>query len=124
MGANAHINGDIWQALTNSFSRDELVTLKPFYKDYNKKLYQIFDELFDAGLACDRRLRNLHAITFGFDKVYGKILLHKWRNRQLKLAIYSFNNTRKFKKMKKRVEHKMQRIDSMITRKLHSPAAK
>jgi len=36
MGANAHINGDIWQAMTRSFSFEEIKLLKPFYKNYNR----------------------------------------------------------------------------------------
>jgi hypothetical protein len=97
MGANAHINGDIWQAMTNSFSLEEIRSLKLFYKNYNRSIGKIFDDLFESAIESDKRLRNLHSIMLGLDKVYGKMMLHKWRNRQLKLAIFKFSEPAKFK---------------------------
>src|SRR4026207_81386 len=69
MGANAHINGDLCPALTDNFSVEEIRQIKPYYKKYNKYICKVFDELFQSGTGSDKRLRHLHLITLGFDKL-------------------------------------------------------
>ncbi len=118
LGANAHINGDISQALVNSFSLEEIKKLKPFYKKYNKTINKVFSDLFESAVGSDKRLRGLHSLTLGLDKIYGKIILQKWRNRQLRLAIFKFEQQEKFERLKKRTEHKRERIDRMIIKRL------
>lgn len=118
MGANAHINGDIWQAMTSSFSLQEIKSLKPFYKNYNRSIAKVFDDLYESAIESDGRLRNLHSLTFGLDKVYGKMMLYKWRNRQLKLAIYTYSNKKKFERLKRQTETKRNKIDKMIIKRL------
>ena len=118
MGANAHINGDIWQAMSCSFTLEELKSLKPYYKNYNRSIAKVFDDLFESAIENDKRLLNLHSLTLGLDKVYGKMVLRKWRNRQLKLAINSYSNPKKFKRLKKQTETKMNKIDKVIMKRL------
>jgi hypothetical protein len=118
MGANAHINGDIWQVLTNSFSLFEIRELTPFYRSYSVSIRKVYDQLFDAAINSDKRLRNLHLITFGLDKVYGRMMLKKWRNRQLKLALLKYENEKRFIALKIRIDKKRNRIDKMIIRRL------
>lgn len=120
LGANAHINGDIWQAMRSSFSLAELKEIKPFYKNYNDPVTKVFDNLFENGIESDKRLRNLHLITFGLDKVCGRMMLHKWRNRQWKLAILSFENPGRFKRLKKRIDKKRNKIDQLIINRLRT----
>ena len=119
VGANAHINGDIWQALADNFSIEEIKHLRPFYKNYNRSIVKTFDELYASAIRSDKRLRDLHVITFGLDKVYGRILLRKWRNRQLRLAILKSENPKRFNALKKRIGKKRGRIDKVISRRLH-----
>jgi aryl carrier-like protein len=119
MGANAHINGDIWQALTNNFSLEEIKQLKTFYKNYNRFIRKEFDELFKSAIRSDKRLHDLNLITLGLDKVYGRMMLKRWRNRQLKLAILKFENPNRFDKKKKRIDKKRNKTDRMIIRRLH-----
>ena len=119
MGANAHINGDIWQALTNNFSLEEIKQLKPFYKNYNKSIRKVFDDLFMSAIRSDKRLHDLHLLTLGLDKVYGRMMLKRWRNRQLRLAILKFENPGRFDKKKKSIDKKRNKIDRMIIHRLH-----
>ena len=118
MGANAHINGDICQALVSSFSLEEIKMLKPVYKKYNKTINKVFGDLFESAIGSHKRLRNLHSITLGLDKVYGKMMLQKWRNRQLRLAVFNFERLKKFERVKKRTANKKERIDRMIIKRL------
>jgi len=119
MGANAHINGDIWQVMTNNFSLEEIKTLKPYYKNYNRSISKVFDALYQSAIESNKRLHHLHTLTFGLDKVYGRMMLRKWRNRQLKLAILSYSNPKSFERLKKRTDSKMKRIDELIMTGLH-----
>ena len=118
IGANAHINGDVWQALTSSFSLREIKKLKPVYKKYSKTINKVFGDLFESAIGSDKRLRNLHSITLGLDKVYGKMMLQKWRNRQLRLAVLNYEQPGKFERVKKRTANKRERIDRMIIKRL------
>ena len=118
IGTNAHINGDLWQALVNSFSLEEIKKLKPFYKNYNKKINKVFSDLFESAIGSDKRLRELHSITLGLDKIYGKVILRKWRNRQLRLAMFNFERQEKFGRLKKRTDRKREKIDRMIIKRL------
>lgn len=106
MGANAHINGDIWQALTGYFSLAELRKLKPYYKNYGSPIQMIFDELFSLAIRTDKRLHDLHSITFGFDRLYGRMMLKKWRNRQLRLALFNYEHPQRFIALKNRIDKK------------------
>src|SRR4026209_2834572 len=56
MGANAHINGDIWQALTSSFSFEEIKKLEPVYKKYSNTINKVFTGLFESAIKADKRL--------------------------------------------------------------------
>lgn len=118
MGANANINGDIWQVLATNFSLAGIKQLKPVYKNYSAPIKRVYDDLFEQGIRSDKRLRDLHLITLGLDKVYGRMMLRKWRNRQLRLAIVKFKNEERFQLLKIRIDKKRNRIDQMIIRRL------
>ena len=118
MGANAHINGDIWRVLTDNFSPAEIKELTPFYKNYGRYIKKIYNELFKQGIRSDRRLYDLHLVVFGLDKVYGRMMLKKWRNRQLKLAILKCEDDVRFNALQKKIDKKRVRIDKMIIRRL------
>ena len=118
LGANAHINGDIWQALTENFSLVQIKQLTRIYKNYDRFIKTIYDALFEQGIRSDKRLHDLHWITLGLDKLYGRIMLRKWRNRQLKLAIFKFEDEEGFRLLKNKIDKKRNRIDQMIIRRL------
>ncbi len=118
LGVNAHINCDIWQALSGIFTAEELKTLRPVYKKCYRFLSPLYAGLYRQAFDAHRKIRQIHFLTFGFGRQYGKLMLKKWRNRQYRLAIYYFEEPEKFSHMKTRVYKKKQRIDRMITRKL------
>jgi len=118
IGANAHINGDIWQAMVSGFTLGEIKKMKPVYKEYSRSLKKVFTDLFETATRSNKRLRDLHIVTLGLDKIYGKMMLRKWRNRQLRLAIYNFRDPERFRELKKRIDSKRKKIDRMIIKKL------
>lgn len=118
IGANSHINGDIWQTLTTCFTLAEIKQIKPHYQAYNKILSSIYLSLYKEAISKCRKLKSLHTISLGLEKRYGKKMLGRWRKRQFKIAVFYFNNPGKFLRLKKRVKSKMKRIDRMIINKL------
>lgn len=118
VGVNAHINCDIWQALSGNFTAGELKTLRPVYKTYNSFLSPMYAGLYRQAFVAHKKIREIHFLTLGLSRPYGKMMLKKWRSRQFRLAVYYFEKPEKFSRMKSRVYNKKQRTDRMITRKL------
>ena len=113
-GINAHINGDIWQALTTEFTLEEIRELKPGYFSYYKGLTRIYNEVYEMALSQSLKLRFLHTITLGLDRPYGRFLLAKWRRRQMRLAEWYYTNKPLFEKKKKKLERKKKHLDRLI----------
>lgn len=115
-GINAHINGDIWQALTSEFSLEEIRELKPWYFLYQKGLLKDYGRIYESALAASPKIKLLHTISLGLDKSYGKILLRRWRKRQMMLAELYFTDKPLFEKKLERLHRKMDRLNCLIRR--------
>lgn len=115
-GINAHINGDIWKALTTCFTPAELAELKPVYKRYYQVLKRQYDLFYDLTLVQSGQFRRLHTFSLGFSRHYGKYLVKVWRKRQFRLAEMYFSNERRFERKRKKVERKAARTDKLISR--------
>jgi len=118
LGANAHINGDIWKALTSEFSPEELKEYKHSYFDYQKGLKKIYLDVYAAAVASSPVVRLLHNFTFGSDHCYGKLMLARWRKRQMNLAILYFANKDRFSKKLRRLNYKMGHLNNLILHNL------
>ncbi|NOT52088.1 MAG: hypothetical protein HOP10_12520 [Chitinophagaceae bacterium] len=118
LGINAHINGDIWQALTKEFTLAEIQGAKESYFDFQKGLKKQYKEFYNESLKSSSKVRLLHNATAGLDKLYGKLMLGHWRKRQMKLAILFYTDKEKFSIELEKLRRKMKRIDQMILRNL------
>lgn len=118
LGINAHINGDIWQALVSAFSLEEIEKGKEGYFDFQKGLVKQYREFYNESLRSSVKVRLLHDATAGFDKLYGKLMLKRWRERQIKLALLFYTDKQKFNEALGKLHKKMDRIDRMIIRNL------
>jgi hypothetical protein len=116
LGINAHINGDIWQALAQSFSYKELKEIRPIYFSYYSGLLDIYEEVYEAAYSADRSVRLAHTLSLGLDKWYGKRLLHRWLRRQMKIACLFHHDDKRFRKRLKKLKRKMRRMDDAIIR--------
>lgn len=116
LGINAHINGDIWQALITSFSYEKLVRIRPLYFSYYHSLLDIYDSVYEEVYQANRTLRTLHTASAGLDKWYGKKLLHRWLKRQMNLACLFYSNNQLFRKKQAKLYRKMHRLDKAIVR--------
>jgi Family of unknown function (DUF5995) len=117
-GINAHINGDIWQALTTAFTAPEIEELKPWYFAYYRELQKEYEIVYSSALAQNKKLRLLHTLTIGLDKAYGKIMLKHWRNRQIRLAVLYYNDRVLFEKRLKKLQRKTGRLNRLIRKNI------
>jgi hypothetical protein len=113
-GVNAHINGDIWQALTLEFTAQELNELRGYYLRYIRELYLIYETVYARALSENKKIRTLHSLSLGLDKWYGRTMLVRWRKRQLRLAGLFFTNQSLFEKKRKLLDRKMERLNRLI----------
>lgn len=118
LGANAHINGDIWQTLTNEFSLPELKKYKKYYYRFNRKLKPILLGVYNSAFESVSKIRLLHTITLGLDKQYSKQMLIRWRKRQMKLSILWFTDKYQFEKKLMSLKKKMLQLDKLILQNL------
>lgn len=118
LGINAHINGDIWQALTAEFSLKEIQENKGSYFSFQKGLMQQYREFYAGSWKEGSKIRLLHIMTAGLDKLYGKLMLLRWRKRQLQLAVLYYTNKDKFNKRLGKLHQKMEHINQMILQHL------
>lgn len=118
LGINAHINGDIWQALVSAFSLEEIQNGKKNYFEFNRELIRQYKEFYNWSVAENARIKLLHAATAGIDKLYGKLMLIRWRKRQLRLAILYYADKDRFNKRIETLNKKMKHIDRLILHNL------
>jgi hypothetical protein len=118
IGINAHINGDIWQALITTFTPEEIKKHERGYLRFQKILVGQYKDFFDRSVQTHPLTRTLHLVSLGFDKCYGKLMLAKWRKRQLKLALLYFNDPPAFRKQWNKLQQKMKRTNQLILRRL------
>jgi hypothetical protein len=113
-GINAHINGDIWQALTAEFSSQELEQLKPYYFGYFRQLLDEYQFVCRLAVKSSRFLRLLHILSFGADQVYGRVMLKRWRKRQMRLAELYFRDKYRFERERNALQRAISRINRLI----------
>ncbi|MGQ0737943.1 MAG: DUF5995 family protein [Bacteroidota bacterium] len=117
-GANAHINGDIWQAMTAEFSLAELKEFKKEYYRYNRKLKEELFFVYNSAFNTVPKVRLLHGFTFGFDRSYAKLMLVRWRKRQMKLSGLWFSDKEKFTVKLGDLKKKMAAFDKLVLQNL------
>lgn len=117
-GINAHINGDIWQAITAEFSADEIKSLKPHYLAYRKGLLEIYRQLYKQAIETHSLIGLVHRSSFGLDKLYGKIMLKRWRKRQLRLSELYYLNRDLFEKEQRKLAMKMEQVNRLIRKNI------
>jgi hypothetical protein len=118
LGINAHINGDIWQALTAEFSLQEIKDGRKSYLRFQKALTKEYRLFYEESYRADSKVRLLHRATAGLDKPYGKLILIRWRKRQLKLAILYYSDKEKFNRKLAKLNLKIERINRLILNNL------
>lgn len=118
LGINAHINGDLWKALKDSYSAKEIKDIGKVVFLFHQSLLVIYEMVYEDAMKESRSVKILHNISLGLSKKYGRHLLVKWRKRQIKIATLYYYNKRKFERKLYKVENKKEKIDALIIRRL------
>lgn len=118
LGINAHINGDIWQALTSEFSGKELMKNRNIYLRFQKALQKQYLRFYDEYVSSNLKTGLLNNTTLGLTKIYGKMMLSRWRKRQLRLAILYHTDKTKFEDALSSLTRKREELNRLILRNL------
>lgn len=118
LGINAHVNGDLWQALAFRFSAAELRTNKTVFIRYQQALSRIVDRYYPEIKRKLPLLRAAHLLTAGRIRNAAEALFFSWRKAQYRLAILYHGQPRKFRKTVSRICRKKERLDQFILRHL------
>jgi hypothetical protein len=117
-GINAHINGDLWQALRDSYNKEEIVKAGRTVFQFHQSLLKIYNDLYEEAKTANKKVKTIHVLSLGFAKSYGRHLLKKWRKRQIKIATLYYYDQQKFEQIKIKTEKKKNKIDKTINRQL------
>lgn len=118
LGINAHINGDIWQALTSEFSGKELMENRITYLRFQKGLQKQYQRFYDDYVSSNLKTGLLNNTTLGLTKIYGKMMLARWRKRQLRLAILYHTDKKRFDDALGSLNRKREELNRLILRNL------
>ena len=113
-GTNAHLNGQLSEAIAESYTADEWRRLKKHYHIFNYCLNEVYRYVYLETLLEHKRARTLHFISFGLDKPFASYLLYKWRKRQMRVTEYRFKNSPKHEKLFAKIQRKKKAIDRLI----------
>jgi hypothetical protein len=108
IGMNAHINGDMWLALNEKYGFDTLQKYRKPLIRFQKALNPFFDSIY-VTTGQYKKLRRLHLLTLGLDKVIGRKMVLHWRKRQVRLALLFHSDPKKCERRWKRTQHNMRR---------------
>jgi hypothetical protein len=114
LGINAHINGDLWRALRDSYSIYEIQNISKTVFLFHQSLLKIYNDVYHEAIAESWKVKTLDLLSLGLSEKYGKHLLRKWRKRQIKLATLYYFKQNRFEQKRKRTERKKTRIDNLI----------
>ena len=117
IGINTHINGDMWQAFVNNFSKAEIEKNKKQFLKVQNSIMRAYNPLFEEMIRDNGYLRFMNSFTKGFVKFSSEKWVYKWRKRSIKLAILYYDDPEKFKRKLIRVKKKKDKIDRLILNK-------
>lgn len=118
LGINAHINGDIWQALVTGFTPEELRVHRRHFTRFQQGLKKQFCQFYWDNVNTTPVTRLLHAGTGGLSRIFGIMMLSRWRKRQYRLARFYYSDPGKFSRLLQKITRKKERLDRLVFRHL------
>ncbi|MGC4104339.1 DUF5995 family protein [Ferruginibacter sp.] len=115
MGMNAHINGDMWLALKERHSYDSIKKYRGSLIRFQRALNVFFDSMYTAS-AGYKKIRMLHTLSLGTDRIVGKKIILHWRKRQVRMALLYYSDPEKCRRKQRRLENKMDRWNRFALR--------
>ncbi len=118
LGANAHLNGGLWQALTSAFTKQEMDQLHKQFLIFNHTLNKIYRQVYKEGEQHNKKLSRLAMFSLGLDQLIGNYYLYKWRKRQMRIAKLFWNASTRLPAVSQRVLIRKNFIDRLIIKTL------
>lgn len=114
LGANAHLNGGLSEAIAGSYTPAEWIHLKKKYVLFNKCLNQTYHKVYRETLRNSKRARWLSFLTLGLAKPVGQYYLYKWRKRQMRLTESFYTRSELYKNLSEKIRGKKDKIDRLV----------
>ena len=114
LGANAHLNGGLAEAIAKSYTPGEWKEVKKKYVLFNSCLNKTYKYVYYTTINNNKRAKLLHTLTLGLAKPAGQYYLYKWRKREMRLTEYSFSDSVKYKRLYDKVTRKKEKIDKLV----------
>ena len=114
LGLNAHINGDMWQALTDCFSEDELEQYQQALLQFQSAITTVYDQYYSLSLTGNIFLRTIHFFSMGLSRKIGNRYIYKCRDLQVKLALLYFRDKNKFEQKLRKAKRRKRLTDHYI----------
>lgn len=113
LGMNAHINGDLWKALSQAHPYDSIQKYRKTVLNFQYAFNAIFDSLY-TNTRHSARTSFLHTASMGLDKKLMKRAVFRWRKKQVRLALLYYKDSTSMQKQLKRSDRKMKRFDRFV----------
>jgi hypothetical protein len=114
LGINAHINGDMWQALVDCFNEKELEDYERRLLDFQQAIRKVYTSFYRCATEENMMFRGLHIITAGLSKKAGEYYLYHCRLQQVKLALLYYRDRARFRKKLSRLKLHKRIVDRCI----------
>ena len=114
LGANAHLNGGLAEAIAHSYTPEEWKLVKKNYYIFNVCLNQTYKNIYKEAIKTNKRARILNILTLGLNKPVGQYHLYKWRKRQMRLTEYYYEGSPKYARLLRKINRKKARIDKYV----------
>ena len=118
LGANAHLNGGLAEAIKRSYTPKEWEQVKKKYVIFNSCLNKTYRLVCKEAIQTNSRVRLLNSLTLGIDKRIGNYYLYKWRKRQMRLIEYAFAESPKYLPLLEKINRKKEKIDKLVLKQL------
>ena len=114
LGANAHLNGGLAEAIATSYTPAEWIQLKKKYVLFNKCLNKTFKKVYQETVTNSKRAKWLSVLTLGLARPLGQYYLYKWRKLQMRLTENFYTESAHYKKLSDKVNRKKEKIDQLV----------
>jgi|GEM_PF-3043100 len=118
LGANAHLNGQLAEAIAGSYTAEEWPVIKKQYHLFNSCLNETYKLVYQEAMDGSRRVKLLHYLTLGLAKPVGNFYLYKWRKRQMRLTEYYYLDKVKYQRLYHKINGKKEKIDKLVVAEL------
>jgi hypothetical protein len=118
LGANAHLNGGLAEAIAGSYTPEQWKILKKEYVLFNSCLNETLRHVYNETISASGRARTLSILSLGLTAPLSNYYMYKWRKRQMRVTEYFFAGDRRYQKLQLKIDRKKAGIDETIIKNI------